>query len=51
MLTMLAAAKFAILPPVEIGAESTPVRVAATVRTDTVVNFMMSSMPLFVLTV
>lgn len=37
---MLAAAKFAISPPVIIGAASTPVRVAPTVRTDTVMNFM-----------
>ena len=40
VLTMLAAAKFAISPPVIIGAASTPVRVAPTVRTDTVMNFM-----------
>lgn len=48
VLTMLVvAAKFAISPPLGIGAASTPVRVAPKIRTDAVVNFIASLMLLF----
>lgn len=45
---MLARATFTISPPLGIGAASTPARVAPKTRTDAVVNFMVSSMLLFV---